>query len=190
MSADSTSAAPPHPSSPDDERATALKLWVVLARAYASIARHSVADVARHGLTPAEFGVLEALHHHGPMLLGELGGRVLVSSGGTTFVVDRLAAKGLVERRDCPEDRRARYAALTKAGERLISAIFPVHAEAIERALGGLSPTTQRDATVLLRALGRHAAALPLPGEGAAGEPAPEAKGTAARSGRTRRQRG
>lgn len=188
MTAESAPDAPSPAPAPDDERATALKLWVVLARAYAALARHSVADVARHGLTPAEFGVLEALHHHGPMLLGELGERVLVSSGGTTFVVDRLAAKGLVERRDCPEDRRARYAALTKAGARLIAAIFPAHAEAMERALGGLTPTAQRDATVLLRALGRHAAALPLLGEGTGAQPA--AANTKPPAGRTRRQRG
>ena len=50
----------------------ALKLWVVLARAHAAVQAHAHDDIARHGLTPAEFAVLEVLHHKGPLLLGEV----------------------------------------------------------------------------------------------------------------------
>jgi MarR family 2-MHQ and catechol resistance regulon transcriptional repressor len=85
-----------------------LKLWVVLSRAQAAIAAHVRDDVARHDLTLAEFGILEALHHKAPMLLGEVQKKILVSSGGITYLVDRLEKKGLVERRECPSDRRAR----------------------------------------------------------------------------------
>lgn len=142
----------------DEPTATALKLWVVLSRAHAAVLGHAQADAARHGLTLAEFGILEALYHKGPLLLGEVQRTLLVSSGGTTFLVDRLERKGLVERRDCPADRRARYAALTPRGERLVREIFPAHAEAIRRAVSGLTPAEQRRATTLLRALGRAAA--------------------------------
>lgn len=147
----------------DAEESTeaALKLWVVLARAYASVARHADADIARHGLTTAEFGILEALYHKGPLLLGELQRKILVSSGGVTYLVDRLEAKGLVERQECPEDRRARYAALTRAGTALIRRIFPEHARSIARALGGLTPEERARATALLRALGRAAEETP-----------------------------
>src|SRR3954468_15640203 len=107
----------------DEETAQALRLWIALARAHNAVAVRASADVARHGLTVAEFGVLEALFHKGPMLLGEVQRRILVSSGGITYLVDRLAQKGLVERRECSEDRRARYAALTAAGEALIRQI-------------------------------------------------------------------
>jgi MarR family transcriptional regulator, 2-MHQ and catechol-resistance regulon repressor len=144
-------------------QATALKLWVVLARAYDAVARQAAADVARHGLTGTEFGILEALAHKGPLLLGEIQRAILVSSGGITYLIDRLTAKGLVERRACPEDRRARYAALTAEGERLMRRIFPEHARRIEVALGGLAPDEQEQATALLRRLGRAASALPLP---------------------------
>ena len=140
---------------------TALKLWVVLSRAQSAVARHAEADIARHGLTVAEFAILEALYHRGPLLLGELQRKILVSSGGVTYLVDRLEAKGLVERQECPEDRRARYAALTPAGEALLGRIFPDHARTIARALGGLSRAEQAQATALLRSLGRAAAELP-----------------------------
>lgn len=143
------------------ETATSLRLWVILARAHAAISALATEDAARHGLTLAEFGILEALYHRGPMLLGEVQRRILVSSGGITFLVDRLTAKGLVERRSCPSDRRARYAALTPAGEALVAEIFPSHAEVIGRALAGLSLEEQSTAAELIRALGLHAAALP-----------------------------
>jgi MarR family 2-MHQ and catechol resistance regulon transcriptional repressor len=136
----------------------ALKLWVVLARAHAAVAAHSQADIARHGLTPAEFGVLEALHHKGPLLLGEVQKKILVTSGGVTYLVDRLAARGLVERRRCDRDRRAYYAALTPAGEELIGEIFPSHAQAVRHALAGLDEQEKDAAIRLLRTLGRHAA--------------------------------
>ena len=137
-----------------------LKLLVVLSRAHASVLRHMEADVARHGLTIAEFGILEALYHKGPMLLGEVQRRILVSSGGVTFLVDRLQKKGLVERRACDADRRARYAALTKQGEALIRRIFPEHARCVSRAVSGLTKTERQTAIKLLRTLGTSAAAL------------------------------
>lgn len=144
-------------------RELALKLWVVLSRAVAAVEEHAEADVSRHGLTLSEFGILEVLYHKGPLLLGEVQRRILVSSGGVTYLVDRLAGKGLVERRECAEDRRARYAALTAEGEALIKEIFPWHASAIERALSGLDESEQRTAVRLLRVLGREAAALEKP---------------------------
>lgn len=148
----------------DPESAAALRLWVVMSRAHAAIAAHAGADVARHGLTLAEFGILEALYHRGPMLLGEVQRRILVSSGGITFLVDRLTAKGLVERRTCQSDRRARYAALTPQGEALVTEIFPTHAAAVTRAMAALDPDLQHETADALRTLGRAAAELPLPG--------------------------
>jgi MarR family 2-MHQ and catechol resistance regulon transcriptional repressor len=137
-----------------------LKLWVILSRAQAAIEAHARADVARHDLTLAESGILEALHHKGPMLLGEVQKKILVSSGGITYLVDRLEKKGLVERRECPSDRRARYAALTPEGEALIQRIFPEHARALENALSGLDEEEMREAIQLLRKLGKLVAEM------------------------------
>jgi MarR family 2-MHQ and catechol resistance regulon transcriptional repressor len=132
----------------------ALKLWVVLARATASIERRAREDVARHDLTLAEFGVLEALYHKGPMLAGEVQRRTLVSSGGITYLVDRLTARDLVERRPCPDDRRANYVALTPKGNAFIRSIFPEHAMVIAEVMSALSPGEQETAAQLLRQLG------------------------------------
>src|SRR3712207_3630263 len=91
----------------DEGQTLALRLWIALARAHNAVQAHAAADVARHGLTISEFAVLEVLYHKGPLLLGEVQRRILVSSGGITYLVDRLEKRGLVERRDCPGDRRA-----------------------------------------------------------------------------------
>ncbi len=162
-----SAAAPPADRAAGRKRApsaedTALKLWVVLARAQLAVAYHAEADVARHGLTLAEFAILEVLYHRGPLLLGEVQRKILVSSGGVTYLVDRLAAKGLVERRECEHDRRARYAALTAAGEKLVARIFPEHARAIADAVSGLSKAEQQQAIALLRKLGLSASELPV----------------------------
>jgi MarR family 2-MHQ and catechol resistance regulon transcriptional repressor len=142
----------------DEERAIALKLLVVLYRAQAAVNARMLENAGQLELTPGEFSVLEALYHKGPQLLNEVQRRVLVSSGGITFLVDRLQKKGLVERRDCASDRRARYAVLTQAGGELIERIFPDHADSVKELMSALTPTEQREATRLLKKLGVAAA--------------------------------
>ena len=141
-----------------EEQRVALKLWVTLARAYGALAQQAQDDVRADSLSIGEFAVIELLYHKGPTLLGEIQKRILVSSGGITFLVDKLVDKGLVERRECPDDRRARYAALTREGERHMRRIFPRHARRITDALHGLTTAQQRDLTRTLKTLGLHAA--------------------------------
>lgn len=150
------------PASPirDLPTATALKLWVVFSRAHAAIVQVVRADIERHDLTEAEFAILEVLYHKGPLLLGEVQKRILVSSGGITFLVDRLAKRNLVERQACPSDRRARYAALTVDGEQLMKSIFPEHAAKVREAVSSLTGVSQRELTELLRTLGVEAERL------------------------------
>lgn len=147
----------------DPPTATALKLWVVLNRASAAIRTHAAADIARLDLTEAEFAILEALYHKGRLILGDLQKKILVSSGGVTFLVDKLSKRGLVARADCAEDRRARWVDLTPEGRKLIAGMFPKHAEVIRRAMSGLGLADQRKAIALLRTLGTEAAALEPP---------------------------
>lgn len=136
----------------------ALKLWVVLARAHAAVAERERTDLVRLGLTAAEFGVLEALYHKGPLLLGEVQKKILVSSGGITYLMDRLVEKGYTQRRPCEEDRRASYAQLTPKGAELMKQIFPKHAAMLRDALAGLNEDEKDVAIRLLRKLGLHAA--------------------------------
>jgi MarR family 2-MHQ and catechol resistance regulon transcriptional repressor len=149
----------------EKDSATALKAWVVLARAYLAISRHVSADVARYELTASEFGILEALYHKGPLLLGDLQKKILVTSGGVTYLVDRLAAKGLITRESFPGDKRSRFAVLTPEGSALIKQIFPGHAKRLAKVLGALTPKEQKRLTGLLRTLGKGAEKESLPRE-------------------------
>jgi MarR family 2-MHQ and catechol resistance regulon transcriptional repressor len=132
----------------------ALKLFVVLQRAINSVRSRIQENADLHGLTETEFGILEAVYHKGPLLLGDVQRKILLSSGGVTYTIDRLAEKGLIERKECPTDRRARYATLTEKGRALIEEIFPEHAAVIEQVMSGLSVREQEEATLLLRKLG------------------------------------
>jgi MarR family transcriptional regulator, 2-MHQ and catechol-resistance regulon repressor len=143
--------------SPDEDAAAALKLWVVLNRAVRAVAEHARRDIERHGLHPTAFAVLEVLHHKGPLLVGEVGSRVLLTSGSTTYVLDKLAERGLVERTPCPHDRRAMYVELTERGRELIAQVFPEHAAAIRHAMAGLTTEEKRIAAALVKRLGLHA---------------------------------
>jgi len=151
------SAAQPKRGRNEKDTATALKAWVVLARAYLAIYKHVAADVARYDLTASEFGILEALFHKGPLLLGDLQKKILVTSGGVTYLVNRLVAKGLVTRESFPGDKRSRFAVLTPEGSALIKQIFPGHAKRIAKVMGELSPKEQKRLTALLRRLGKGA---------------------------------
>lgn len=142
----------------DEDTAAALKLWVVLNRAHRAIGERARREIERQGLRPTEFAVLEALYHKGPLTLGQVGERVLVTSGSVTPVADKLVQRGLIERRISPEDRRVCFAELTEAGRELVGGIFPEHAEVIRVAMEGLTVEEKRIATALLRRLGLHAA--------------------------------
>ena len=141
--------------SPDVRRA--LKLFIVLARASASVGERARRDVARHSLSVSEFGVLELLFHKGPQPQSEIADRILLTTGSVTYVIDQLVKQGLVERRSCPGDRRVVFAALTEAGRDRIAAIFPEHIDCIADAVSGLTAGEQEAAIALLKKLGKAA---------------------------------
>ena len=83
------------------------------------------AAFAERGLELWEFDVLSALRRSGkPYQLspGQLVNQMLVTSGTMTNRVDRLAARGFVERSPDPNDRRGVIVALTDAGREVVDA--------------------------------------------------------------------
>lgn len=137
-----------------DEQDTSLKLWVTLARCYATYAKAIAARVQDYGLTTPQFGTLEALYHLGPLSLGELADKLLVTGGNVTYVMDRLEDQGLVYRYRRPDDRRVIQAKLTPEGRDLVAEVFPGHAGYIEHLSRHLSTDEQQQLAVLLKRLG------------------------------------
>lgn len=124
------------------------------------LARHL--DLARrqafetHDLEPWEFDVLAALRREGPpyaLSPGRLLQVTLVTSGTMTNRIDRLEAKGLVERVPDPTDGRSVQVVLSHAGRgRVDDALTDLLAH--ERAiLAALSPAEQDQLADLLRSL-------------------------------------
>ena len=133
----------------------ALRLWIALARCYSTFSRAVACKVQEYGLTTPQFGILEALHHLGPLSLGELAEKLLVTGGNVTYVMDRLEDQGLVYRERSPEDRRIIQAKLTEQGKALIADVFPGHVAYIDRLASHLDASEQEEMRVLLKKLGR-----------------------------------
>ncbi len=124
------------------------------------LARHL--DLARrtafaaHDLETWEFDVLAALRRAGtPYELspGRLLRETLVTSGTMTNRVDRLAARGLVERHPDPEDRRGVLVSLTEEGRSAVDDAFEALLAAEGDLLTDLSGRDQRRLADLLRSL-------------------------------------
>lgn len=128
---------------------------MALARCASSVSRVSARDIARYGLTPAQFAVLEVLYHRGPMALCSIGEKLLVTSGNITYVADQLEKAGLLKRQRSREDRRIIVARLTARGEALIEKHFPAHAECLRAAAGWLAPSDQAELATLLKRWGK-----------------------------------
>ena len=148
------------------EQEASLKLWVVLSRAYDSVAELAKLDVERGELSLTEFAVLEALYHKGDLTAGDVSKRVLLRSGSLTYVIDKLVERGLIKRKVCDTDRRRTYLHITASGSAIMRRIWPGHAAVIELAVGGLTLAEKRTAAKLLKKMGMHAE---LVGEGANG---------------------
>lgn len=145
----------PAPREWSDGRERALRLWIALARCYTTFSKAISCKVHEYGLTPPQFGIIEALYHLGPLSLGELADKLLVTGGNITYVMDRLEEQGLVYRERSPEDRRIIQAKLTERGRALIGDVFPGHGEYVEELSGFLEADEQEDLRRLLKKLGR-----------------------------------
>jgi DNA-binding MarR family transcriptional regulator len=103
-----------------------------------------------------EFDVLSALRRSGqPYQLspGRLLHETLVTSGTMTNRVDRLAARGLVERLPDPADRRGVQVRLTAKGLRTVDAALESLLAGERDLLRGLKPADSRRLADLLRTL-------------------------------------
>jgi MarR family 2-MHQ and catechol resistance regulon transcriptional repressor len=141
---------------------TALGLWIALARCYSTYAKAIAQKVQEYDLTTPQFGALEALYHLGPLSLGELADKLLVTGGNVTYVMDRLEGRGLVKRYRSTDDRRVVRAELTLEGRDLVADVFPGHADYIEHLCRHLSPREQEDMRRMLKALGQGIASNDL----------------------------
>ena len=134
----------------------ALLLFARLFRS-AHLANGALAGMlAEHELQPGWFDLLAALRRAGdPYELNptQLMQTTMLSSGGMTKRLDRIAEAGLVERRADPSDRRGTLVRLTPRGLDVVDRALESHVANEESLLRPLSPAERRSLDSLLRKL-------------------------------------
>ena len=113
------------------------------------------AALAKHHLTLGQFDILATLRRHDPkggLTPSELLGSVMLSSGGMTARLDKLADAGLIVRLADPEDRRKVVIELTAKGKRVIDAAT---ATRFEEARSSLPPLEAKEMSTLAGLLRR-----------------------------------
>jgi len=116
------------------------------------------ANLKQYDLDMAGFDVLLTLRRQADgkaMTPGELARDMMLSPPAMTNRIDRLSARGLVERHADPDDRRALRVALTEAGRAMADQVVETHVALEESLLEGLSQDERDQLVALLQRVGR-----------------------------------
>jgi len=131
-----------------------LNAFIKLMRSTESLNNRLNRHLAEADLTVSQFGVLEVLHHLGPLNQRSIGEKLLKSGGNITMVIDNLERCGHVKRQKDPNDRRAVLIHLTDSGEKFIEEFFPKHLERIKEEFSVLSEEEKHTLATLCKKLG------------------------------------
>jgi DNA-binding MarR family transcriptional regulator len=123
-----------------------------LARVYHHLDRASARHLRAFDLSVAQFDVLAQVEAHEGIRQGELARVLLVTQGNVCQLLDRLEARGLVERRPA-RGSRGNYLYLTEAGHRLYRCAVPAQEALIAARMAALSEVEQGQLLALLRKL-------------------------------------
>jgi DNA-binding MarR family transcriptional regulator len=118
------------------------------------------------GLTAAQLYVLHQLAEADVLSISELAHRTLTDRSSVAAVVDRLVARGLIERSVSPRDRRRAEVRITDAGSALLAHAPPPPTMLLTDALDQLTAaelrTLSRSMVRLVKAMGLEDAAAPM----------------------------
>src|SRR2546427_9615376 len=124
--------------------AVADQAWALLLQlAFERVHAHFAAAVAELDLAPVQAKALHELNVEPPISMRALAERLKSDPSNVTGLIDRLEARGLVERRPDPNDRRIKGLALTAAGAKMRERLF-ARLYAAPRAVADLSARDQR----------------------------------------------
>lgn len=82
-------------------------------------------ETEAHGITPVQFAALQSVVATPDMDQRTLAAAIGQDASTTTGVIDRLEARGLMQRRPSPTDRRARCLTITDEGRQLLNEVSP-----------------------------------------------------------------
>jgi len=134
------------PRKPEHANIHGFGAWLQLVRAYNYMEARISADLRRADLTLARFDVLVVLEKFGPMSQQTLADQLLVTKGNIVGLIDKLSARGLVDRRPSESDGRVNLLRVTPAGKRMVERILPRQMQLIA---GLMQPLSAREAVSL-----------------------------------------
>jgi DNA-binding MarR family transcriptional regulator len=102
-------------------------------------------ETEAHGLTPVQYAALSKVGVTPGVDQRTLARSIGLDTSTIAGVIDRLEARGLMQRKSSPEDRRVRLLSLTHEGQNLLQAVEPDMLKAQQRILKPL-PAAERDA--------------------------------------------
>jgi DNA-binding MarR family transcriptional regulator len=97
---------------------------------------------AEHDISLGSLEFLRIIGRRETCRVYDIAREVDITVGATSKAVDRLEARGWVERRANPDDRRSSLLLLTPAGERVLAAAAPTFEAAMASHVEGLPPPT------------------------------------------------
>ena len=107
----------------------------------------------KFGVTLSMFDMLVQIQRPptGPTM-AELSSRLTVTKGHVSALVERMEAKGLVERRSNPHDGRLQHVYLTPKSEALLARMMPLHRAGIAELMAEMDPAMLEELHELLGA--------------------------------------
>ena len=106
--------------------------------------------VREFGLTRAQWIVIARIYRRPGLSQSEVADVLEIEKASAGRLVDRMEAKGWLQRRDDANDRRINRLHLTPAAERLHAAIWPIAEATVDTALGDLSANDRRQLTAFM----------------------------------------
>jgi MarR family transcriptional regulator, transcriptional regulator for hemolysin len=106
--------------------------------------------VRAFGLTRAQWLVIARVHRRPGLSQSAVADLLEIEKAPAGRLIERMEAKGWVERRDDASDRRINRLHLTSEGERLHAAIWPLAESTVDAALGELTAEERRRLTHLM----------------------------------------
>lgn len=105
------------------------------------------------GVTPVQYAALQTVGNQPGIDQRTLARNIALDASTTGGVVDRLEARGWLERKTSTEDRRARQLSLTLSGEQALRDAVPVMLRAQEQILAPLNEEQRHTFMALLQLL-------------------------------------
>jgi MarR family transcriptional regulator, organic hydroperoxide resistance regulator len=104
-----------------DTKDPAVEAWALLWRLMQANKPRFMALAQELGLAPMQLHALRLIEPGVEVPMSSLAGKLFCDASNVTGIVDRLEARGLIERRPAEHDRRVKLLVLTDAGQRMRS---------------------------------------------------------------------